>query len=95
VRRLYEIDLIQELRSKSLGYSVGITGTAEHGSLFDDVIPAVLPEAPDDMRTPFEVLIPQLLGYHLSRGLGLNPDNPSPDGVITRVVQGVTIHAGR
>jgi len=95
VRRLYEIDLIQELRSKKLGYSVGIAGTVEHDSLFDDVIPAVLPEAPDDIRTPFEILIPQLLGYHLSRGLGLNPDNPSPDGVITRVVQGVTIHAGR
>ena len=62
--------------------------------LFDDVIPAVLPEAPDDMRTPFEILIPQLLGYHLSRSLGLNPDNPSPNGVISRVVQGVTIHAG-
>jgi tagatose-6-phosphate ketose/aldose isomerase len=94
VRRLYEIDLIQELRSKKLGYSVGIAGTLERDSLFDDVIPAILPEAPDDMRTPFEVVIPQLLGYHLSRGLGLNPDNPSPDGVITRVVQGVTIHAG-
>jgi tagatose-6-phosphate ketose/aldose isomerase len=94
VRRLYEMDLIQELRSKGLGYSVGIAGTAEHDGLFDDVIPAVLPQAPDDMRTPFEVLIPQLLGYHLSRGLGLNPDNPSPNGVITRVVQGVTIHTG-
>jgi tagatose-6-phosphate ketose/aldose isomerase len=93
VRRLYEIDLIQELRAKRLGYSVGIA-TAEHGSLFDELIPAVLPEAPDDMRTTFEILIPQLLGYHLSRGLGLNPDNPSPSGVITRVVQGVTIHAG-
>src|ERR1700678_4576792 len=94
VRRLYEIDLIRELRSKRLGYSVGIAGTVEHDSLFADFTPAVLPEAPDDMRTPFEILIPQLLGYHLSRGLGLNPDNPSPDGVITRVVQGVTIHAG-
>jgi len=93
VRRLYEMDLIQELRTKRLGYSVAIAGTDERG-LFDDVVPAVLPEAPDDMRTPFEILIPQLLGYHLSRGLGLNPDNPSPDGVITRVVQGVTIHAG-
>jgi tagatose-6-phosphate ketose/aldose isomerase len=93
VRRLYEIDLIQELRAKSLGYSVGIAA-AEDNSLFDDVIPAVLPEAPDDMRTTFEILIPQLLGYHLSRSLGLNPDNPSPNGVITRVVQGVTIHAG-
>jgi tagatose-6-phosphate ketose/aldose isomerase len=94
IRRLYEIDLIQELRAKRLGYSVGIASTSEDSGLFDDVVPAVLPQAPDDMRTPFEILIPQLLGYHLSRSLGLNPDNPSPDGVITRVVQGVTIHAG-
>ena len=93
VRRLYEVDLIQELRSKRLGYSVAITGPGEHGSFFDEVIPAVLPQAPDEFRTPFEILIPQLLGYHLSLRLGLNPDNPSPDGVITRVVQGVKIHS--
>jgi tagatose-6-phosphate ketose/aldose isomerase len=53
----------------------------------------VLPEAPDEFRTPFEIVIPQLLGYHLSLRQGLNPDNPSPDGVITRVVQGVKIHS--
>jgi tagatose-6-phosphate ketose/aldose isomerase len=92
-RRLYEVDLIHELRSKRLGYLVGIAGPAEHGSFFDDVIPAVLPDGPDDLRTPFEILIPQLLGYYLSLRLGLNPDNPSPDGVINRVVQGVTIHS--
>ncbi len=57
------------------------------------MLPAVLPEAPDDLRTPFEILIPQLLGYHLSLGVGLNPDNPSPEGVISRVVQGVKIHS--
>ena len=93
VRRLYETDLIDELRSKRLGYSVAITGPVDHGSPFDDVIPAVLPEAPDDLRTPFEILIPQFLGYHLSLRIGLNPDNPSPDGVINRVVQGVRIHS--
>jgi tagatose-6-phosphate ketose/aldose isomerase len=92
-RRLYEVDLIQELRSKRLGYLVGVAGPLEHGSVFDDVIPAVLPDGPDDLRTPFEILIPQLLGYHLSLRLGLNPDNPSPEGVINRVVQGVKIHA--
>lgn len=91
-RRLYEIDLIQDLRSKRLGHLVGIAGPAEGASGFDDVIPAVLPDAPDDLRTPFEILIPQLLGYHLSLRLGLNPDNPSPEGVINRVVQGVKIH---
>jgi tagatose-6-phosphate ketose/aldose isomerase len=92
VRRLYEVDLIEELRSKKLGYLVAIAASGEYGRLFAEVIPAVLPEAPDEFRTPFEVLIPQLLGYHLSLRLGLNPDNPSPDGVITRVVQGVKIH---
>lgn len=92
-RRLYEVDLIHELRSKRLGYLVGIAAPAEHGGFFDDVIPAVLPDGPDDLRTPFEILIPQLLGYYLSLRLGLNPDNPSPDGVINRVVQGVTIHS--
>jgi tagatose-6-phosphate ketose/aldose isomerase len=92
-RRLYELDLIRELRSKRIGYSVVIAGADEDGSGFDDVIPAVLPDAPDDLRTPFEILIPQLLGYHLSLRIGLNPDNPSPEGVINRVVQGVKIHA--
>jgi len=28
----------------------------------------------------------------LSLGIGLNPDNPSPNGVINRVVQGVRIY---
>ena len=97
-RRLYEIDLIRELRAKKLGYLVGIAGPGEHITGFHDVLPAVLAEAPDDLRTPFEIVIPQLLGYHLSLRLGLNPDNPSPEGVISRVVRGVTIHtvlAGR
>ena len=72
---------------------MGIAGPGEHVSGFNDVLPAVLPEAPDDLRTPFEILIPQLLGYHLSLRMGLNPDNPSPEGVISRVVQGVKIHS--
>jgi tagatose-6-phosphate ketose/aldose isomerase len=93
LRRLYEIDLIQELRSKNLGYLVAIGDPEGHGAGFDEVVPAVVPECPDDLRTPFEILIPQLLGYYLSLSIGLNPDNPSPNGVINRVVQGVKIHS--
>jgi tagatose-6-phosphate ketose/aldose isomerase len=93
VRRLYELDLVRELRSKGLGYLVAIGGSKEQEEEFDEVVPAVLPEAPDDLRTPFEILVPQLLGYYLSLSIGLNPDNPSPDGVINRVVQGVKIHS--
>jgi tagatose-6-phosphate ketose/aldose isomerase len=92
VRRSYEIDLIHELRSKRIGYIVGIADRTDSEGLFDEVIPAVAPHVSDDLRTPYEIVVPQLLGYHLSLGLGLNPDNPSPEGVINRVVQGVKIH---
>jgi tagatose-6-phosphate ketose/aldose isomerase len=92
-RRLYELDLVEELRAKKLGYLVGIADPNGAAGSFDEVIPAVLPDAADDLRTPFEILTPQLLGYHLSLSIGLNPDNPSPEGVINRVVQGVKIHS--
>ena len=92
VRRRYEADLLHELRTKKLGYLVGIADPAEAEGLFDALIPAVAPHANDALRTPFEILGPQLLGYHLSLSVGLNPDNPSPDGVINRVVQGVRIY---
>jgi tagatose-6-phosphate ketose/aldose isomerase len=92
LRRRYEMDLVGELRAKKIGYLVGIADPAEDLPIFDERIPALLPEGPDEFRTPFEIIPPQLLGYHLSLRLGLNPDNPSPAGVISRVVQGVTIY---
>jgi len=102
VRRMYELDLVRELRAKKLGKVVGIGGEAGPNSdgkngvgaeqLFYEILPAVAPKLPDDLRTPFEIVAPQLLGYHLSVRIGLNPDNPSPDGIINRVVQGVTIY---
>jgi len=92
VRRLYETDLIHELRSKKIGYLIGIADPADSEGLFDEVIPAIAPKENDALRTPYEIVGPQLLGYHLSLRIGLNPDSPSPDGVINRVVQGVKIH---
>jgi tagatose-6-phosphate ketose/aldose isomerase len=93
--RLYEEDLIRELRAKKLGYLVGICHNRGQNAsqLFDEVIPPLLPQAPDAVRTPFEILGLQLLGYYLSLRAGLNPDNPSPSGVINRVVQGIRIHS--
>jgi len=92
VRRLYEADLIHELRSKKIGYLIGIADPADSKGLFDEVIPAIAPQENDALRTPYEIVGPQLLGYYLSLRIGLNPDNPSPTGVINRVVQGVKIH---
>jgi tagatose-6-phosphate ketose/aldose isomerase len=95
VRRLYEADLIEELRAKKIGQLIGIADPADSKGLFDEVIPAIAPQANDALRTPYEIVGPQLLGYYLSLRIGLNPDNPSPAGVINRVVQGVRIHPAR
>ena len=92
LRRRYEKDLLAELRAKKLGRIVGITANEAHSDLYDYTVPAMAPELPDDLRTPFEIVFPQLLAYHLSLHEILNPDNPSPGGVITRVVQGVRIY---
>jgi tagatose-6-phosphate ketose/aldose isomerase len=95
VRRLYEEDLLRELRAKKIGFLAGIAEPGAAGGMFDAVIPAVAPHLADGLRTPFEIIAPQLFGYHLSLAKGLDPDNPSPGGVINRVVQGVTIHPAR
>jgi tagatose-6-phosphate ketose/aldose isomerase len=82
-KRRYEEDLISELHQKGLGKLV-IVGQTD--------IPAMAANLPDYLRTPFEIVFPQLLAYHLSLAAGFDPDNPSPGGVITRVVQKFRLH---
>ena len=94
LRRRYEEDVLDELRAKQLGRMVVITGESAPDPAFAAKVPAMAGELPDCLRTPFEIVFPQLLAYHLSLEAGLNPDNPSPGGVINRVVQGVRIHEG-
>jgi tagatose-6-phosphate ketose/aldose isomerase len=92
-RRAYELDLVAELRAKRIGYLAGIAEIDEPEQYFDAVFAPVAPRLDDALRTPFEIIAAQLLGYNLSVLAGLNPDNPSPSGIINRVVQGVRIHA--
>jgi tagatose-6-phosphate ketose/aldose isomerase len=91
-RRRYEDDLLAELRAKHLGRLVVIQPDAGEDGRFYESIGALAPELPDPLRTPFEIVFPQLLAWHLSVNFGLNPDSPSPNGVITRVVEGVPIY---
>ena len=87
--RRYEQDLLDELQAKNLGRIIRISSdTAPSG----ETVPSMAPELPDMLRTPFEIVFAQLLAFHLSLHEGLNPDNPSPGGVIHRVVQGVRIY---
>jgi tagatose-6-phosphate ketose/aldose isomerase len=94
LRQKYEADLIGELQSKNLGRIVTIGSVNDPSGKVDTAVPAVVPKLPDSLRVPFEIPFGQLLGYELSLRCGLNPDNPSPNGVITRVVQGFRVHEG-
>jgi len=91
-RRRFEEDVLRELRRKNLGHLVVVGTAASNGELSHDLIPAVAPDLPDELRGPFEIIFPQLLAYHLSLASEVDPDNPSPDGVITRVVQRFQLH---
>lgn len=88
--RRYEQDLLDELQAKKLGRIIRISSATAPPSF--ETVPAMAPELPDMLRTPFEIVFPQLLAYHLSLREELNPDNPSPGGVINRVVEGVRIY---
>jgi tagatose-6-phosphate ketose/aldose isomerase len=89
--RRYEIDLFRELEQKRLGVHLAI---AAEDWLPPGIacIPPLAPELPDMLRTPFEIVFAQLFAFFLSVELDMNPDEPSPSGVINRVVQGVRIY---
>lgn len=91
-RRRYELDLVRELRAKKLGKLIGIGVPDAEEGLFDEIVSTPASSLPDYLRTPAEIVFPQLLAYHFGIALGLDPDNPSPGGVINRVVQGVRIY---
>ena len=92
--RRYEEDLLRELRQKNLGRIIVLGPPACLKELAHDFIPAVASGIPDYLRAPFEIVFPQLLAYHLSLASALDPDNPSPEGVITRVVQKFQMYEG-
>ncbi len=87
--RRYELDLAAELVAKRIGRLVAVGAQEAPEGLFPAMVRTGSEELPDWLRTPFDIVFAQLLGYHLSLRRGLDPDSPSPGRVITRVVQGV------
>ena len=85
-KRRYELGLLEDLREKGLGKLI-VVGEDAAAWPVDWFVPAIAPELPDHLRTPFELLFAQLLAYHLSLHVQVDPDNPSPGGVVTRVVK--------
>lgn len=94
-RRKYELDLIEEIRRKRL-VKLLVVVTPESANQFDGLADHVLslntPDLADEYRAPVDVMLAQLLGLFCSLRLGLQPDCPSPNGAISRVVSHVNIY---
>ena len=93
----YERDLLRELMRKRLVQTqVAVGGRSElpeDGFATRYIAPGIRTAVPDDCRPPVDVLLGQLLGLFFSLRCNLMPDQPSPDGVISRVVRNVKIYS--
>lgn len=98
----YEIALLEEIGRKRLVKSqvvicqspVGQSATTQLRANADQVLAHNTSEPlSDDYRPALDVIFGQLLGLFFSMRWNLKPDNPSPSGAISRVVQNVLIHS--
>ena len=91
--RRYDHDLADELRRDGVAARViEITAHPRAGLERDTVAIPQLAGAPDiDLVWP-GVAAAQLYAFYASLARGLSPDNPNPQGIVNRVVQGVRIH---
>ena len=94
--RAYECDLIRELNDKQLGMAKLIFGEDIPPDLArnEDVLIDLngLASLGDENMPVLDVILGQLLGFFRCMKEGLQPDSPSSDGVINRVVQGFKLH---
>ena len=95
-RQHYEADLLREIEKKGVvqtRVAVAIEATSEIRKECEYLLTSGLQASiPDAYRPPLDVIFGQLLGLFFSIRFNLKPDAPSPSGVITRVVQNVSIH---
>lgn len=96
-RRGYELDLVDEISRKRLGrVRIAVTANADEkvASLVDYPLSLNCPPGfADDYRPALDVMLGQLLGLFASLRAGLKPDQPSPNGAISRVVAPIKLYS--
>lgn len=96
-RRGYELDLLREIDRKRLGRvraTVTVQGIDDVSPLTDYCLSLDAPATfPDLYRPVLDVMFGQLVGLFASMRCGLKPDQPSPNGAITRVVQPIRLYS--
>ena len=95
-RRQFEFDLLQEIVDKRLTskYLTVYPTTPDDSliSLEHSLFLGMQKDLADFYLPPLAVTVGQFLGFFSSLKVGLRPDEPSPRGAISRVVEHVTIH---
>jgi tagatose-6-phosphate ketose/aldose isomerase len=97
INRAYELDLIEELGRKQLGWRKLLAGATVPSRVIaegDVAIPYSEPVT-DDYTAILDVVVGQVLAFHKCLALGLSPDSPSATGVISRVVSRFQLHPRR
>jgi tagatose-6-phosphate ketose/aldose isomerase len=95
-RRQFELDLMQEIGDKQLTskYLAVYPAMPENGWISPEhlLFFGLRHALADFYLPPLAVLVGQFLGFFSSLKVGLRPDQPSPRGAISRVVEHVTIY---
>ena len=95
-RRGYELDLLREIDRKRLGRVRAVVtarGQEDVSALADYSLSLdCVADFPDHYRPMLDVMLGQLIGLFASMRCGLKPDQPSPSGTITRVVQPIKLY---
>lgn len=91
----YELDLINQINETQKLHSQVIICSNPlflSGNSFDLEINYNESDIENEYLSIAHVVLSQLIGYYKSLELGLDPDNPSKSGKISRVVKGVSIY---
>ncbi len=96
-RRGYELDLLREIDRKRLGRVRTVISALDivdaNGSADFYLSLNGAGGLPDLYRPVLDVMLGQLMGLFASMRCGLKPDQPSPEGTITRVVQPIKLYS--
>ena len=96
LRRDYELDLVRELHRKRLGLAIVMVGDGIPKDLLREQDVAVelpgLSEIGDDQAPVLYVAVGQLLAFSRCLSQGLQPDSPSQNGIINRVVESFPLY---
>lgn len=91
-RRRYDLDLLNEVNAKRVVRTIVAVGGADAACDYSLHAP-IFATIADAYRPAVDVIFSQMLGLFSSIELGMKPDSPSPNGLISRVVAKFDIYA--